>query len=128
VLLARCRETGDAVAAQAACLIAQQRYADALVHAARAVELEPEFALHHWNLAAVLHQLGDLSGCYEALRRFLATRANPTGLDADPDQPSRVAHATRLIAQLERTARLSNGPLARPRRKRRTTKRAARQS
>jgi tetratricopeptide (TPR) repeat protein len=120
VLLARCEDTADVAAATAACLIAQQRVADAVVHLARAVELEPDFPLHHFNLAAALHQLGDASGCYHAMRRFLATSGNPTGLFADPEQPSRVALATRLIAELERTARLAGTRLARTRRKKRT--------
>jgi hypothetical protein len=125
VLLARCDESADVAAASAACLITQQRFADAHVHLARAIELEPDFPLHYWNLAAVLHQLGDASGSHQALRRFLATSSNATGLYADPDQPSRVSLAARLISEVERTARLSG---ARPRRKRRTHKRAARQS
>ncbi len=119
VLLARCDESADAAAATAACLMQQHRHADALVHLTRAIELEPDFPLHHWNLAAALHQLGDASGSYQAMRRFLATSSNPTGLFADPDQPSRVALATRLIAELERTARLAGTRLVRPRRKRR---------
>lgn len=125
VLLARCDDSADVAAATAACLITQQRYAEAHVHLARAIELEPDFALHHYNLAAVLHQLGDASGSYQALRRFLATSSNATGLYADPDQPSRVAVATRLISEVERTARLAGSRIARPRRKRRATKRAA---
>jgi tetratricopeptide (TPR) repeat protein len=123
VLLARCDDSADVAAATAACLITQQRFADAHVHIARAIELEPDFPLHYWNLAAVLHQLGDANASYQALRRFLATSSNATGLYADPDQPSRVSLATRLIAEVERTARLAG---ARPRRKRRTPKRAAR--
>jgi hypothetical protein len=129
VLLARCmddrRMGADVAAATAACLIAQQRLAEASVHLARAIELEPEFALHHWNLAAVLHQLGDASACYHALRRFLATSELPSGLYADPDQPSRVALASRMLAEIERTARLAGTRLQRPRgarrRRRRTT-------
>jgi tetratricopeptide (TPR) repeat protein len=125
VLLARCEESADVAAATAACLITQQRFAEAHVHIARAIELEPDFPLHYWNLAAVLHQLGDANASYQALRRFLATSSNATGLYADPDQPSRVSLAARLINEVERTARLAG---ARPRRKRRTPKRAARQS
>ncbi len=120
VLLARCDESADSAAATAAALVAQQRHADAIAPLARAAELEPDFPLHHWNLAATLHHLGDAVACYHAMRRFLATSGNPTGLYADPDQPSRVALATRLMADLERTARLSGTPLARPRRRRRT--------
>ncbi len=128
VLLARCSESADVAAATAACLLAQQRYTEAQLHLTRAIELEPDFPLHHWNLAAVLHHLGDATACYAALRRFIATSANPTGLFADPDQASRVALASRLMSELERTARLAGTRLARPRRKRRTPKRAARQS
>jgi tetratricopeptide (TPR) repeat protein len=128
VLLARCADSADVAAATAACLISQQRYTDALASLARAIELEPDFPLHHWNLAAALHQLGDAGACYQALRRFLATSSNPTGLFADPDQPSRVALASRMLAELERNARLAGTRLARPRRKRRAAKRAARQS
>ncbi|HEY5947242.1 MAG TPA: hypothetical protein VIV40_17180, partial [Kofleriaceae bacterium] len=126
LLLARCEETADVAAATAACLIAQQRFTEALAPLGRAIELEPDFGLHHWNFAAVLHQLGDATGCYQALRRFLALSSNPTGLYADPDQPSRVSLAARLIAELERSARLAGTRVARPRRKRRTQKRAAR--
>jgi len=125
VLLARCSETSpDAAAATAACLIAQGRFADAVAPLVRAIALEPDFALHHWNHAAVLHQLGDASGCHAALRRFLTTSERTTGLFADPDQPSRVAMASRLIADLERSARLAGATLASaPRRRKRATKR-----
>ncbi len=122
VLLARCAESADVAAAQGACLLAQNRPSDAVVHLARAAELEPDFPLHHWNVAAALHALGNASECYEALRRFIATSANPTGLYADPEQPSRVALASRFMADHERSARLTGTSLAPPRRKR---KRAA---
>lgn len=126
-LLARCREeNADALAATAACLLAQKQWADALTPLTRAIELEPDFPLHHWNHATALYELGDASGCYHALRRFLTTSERPTGLYADPDQLSRVALASRLLSDLERTARLHGRPLAtRPRRKRRAPKRAA---
>jgi hypothetical protein len=128
VLLARCEDSADTAAATAACLIEQQRLPDALVHLTRAIELEPDFPLHHWNAAAVYHQLGDVNACYQALRRFVATSGDvsrPTGLYADPDQPSRVGLASRLIAELERTARLNGTRLQRRRRKRRTGRSAS---
>jgi hypothetical protein len=126
VLLARCDESSDVLAATAACLLAQGRHADALAPLSRAAELEPQFPLHHWNLASALHQLGDASACYQALRRFISTSARPSGLFGDPDQPARVALASRLLAELERTARLTGTPLAsRARRKRRAAKRTA---
>jgi len=113
-LLERCDpDHPDAAAALAAVLLAQDTPAAALVALDRALAAEPDWPLHHWNQAAALHQLGDTRGCYHALRRFVATSAQPTGLCADPEQPARVACAERLIAQLERTARITGRSLGR---------------
>ncbi|HUJ58367.1 MAG TPA: hypothetical protein VLX92_07740 [Kofleriaceae bacterium] len=126
-LLARCDAANpDVAAAAAACALAQARPGDALAPLHRALEAEPDWPLHHWNLAAAHHQLGDARACYHALRRFVATSARPTGLYADPDQPSRVALAERLIGELERTARLAGTSLGPPPRRRRTARRSAR--
>lgn len=123
LLLARCdAATADVAAAHAAIAMAQGRHAEAAAQLARAVDAEPSWPLHHWNLACALHQLGDGASCYQALRRFLATSDAPSGLAADPDQPGRIAHATRLLAELERSARLTGTSLTRPRRKRRSIK------
>ena len=103
----------DAAAALAAILLAQNRPAAALVALDRALAAEPDWPLHHWNLAAALHQLGDRRGCYHALRRFVATSAIPSGLFADPEQPARVGSAERMLAELERTARLTGRSLRR---------------
>lgn len=106
----------DAAAALAAILLAQNRPAAALAAIAaleRALAAEPDWPLHHWNLAAALHQLGDGRGCYHALRRFVATSAIPSGLFADPDQPARVGRAERMLAEIERTARLTGRSLRR---------------
>jgi hypothetical protein len=125
-LLARCDLANpDAAAAAAACALAAGAASDAIALLVRAIEAEPGWPLHHWNLAVAYHQLGDSRDCYHALRRFLATSTQPTGLYADPEQPSRVALATRLIAELERTSRLTGTPLAPPRRRRRATRRTA---
>jgi tetratricopeptide (TPR) repeat protein len=119
LLLARCpQDSADVLAAQAACLLAANKLAEALAPLARAAELEPTFALHHWNLAATLHQLGDRDGTYRALRAFIATSATPSGLAGDPDQPARVGLASRMLAELERTARLHRGPRRRRRKPR----------
>ena len=108
----------DVAAAAAACLLAQGRPAEALAPLARALAAEPEWPLHHWNHAAALHALGDATGTYHALRRFLATSAMPSGLDADADHPARIALAERLASDLERASRLRGAPLKRARRKR----------
>jgi hypothetical protein len=117
--LARCEASSpDVAAATAACLLALARPAEAIPHLVRAIEAEPEWPLHHWNLATACHRLGDPRGAYHALRRFVVTSAEPTGLYADPDQPGRVSLALRLIAELERTARLTGTSLRRRRSRR----------
>ena len=82
----------------------------------RAIALEAEWPLHHWNLACALRMLGDASGCFHALRRFVATSAHPTGLHADPAQANRLATAERMMTELERTARVTGVSLRRKRR------------
>jgi tetratricopeptide (TPR) repeat protein len=123
LLLARCApDSADVLAAQAACLLAANKTAEAIAPLTRAAELEPGFALHHWNLAAALHQLGERDATCRALRAFIATSATPSGLAGDPDQPARVGLALRMVAELERTARLHRAPR---RKKRRSRARAA---
>ena len=104
----------EVAAALATALLAQHRPADALVALRRAVRAEPDWPLHHWNLAVAFQQLGDDRGCYHALRRFVATSAVPSGLAGDPEQPARLARAERRIAELERAAWLVGRPLCRP--------------
>ncbi len=125
MLLARCaKDSADAVAAQAAALVAQGKLAEALPLLHRACELESQFALHYWNLASVLHQLADRDGCMAALRRFLHASSTPSGLIADPDQPARVGLAHRMVADLQRAARLYRTPRRRVSKKRVTRRRA----
>ena len=120
-LLATCDPADpEAAAATATILLARQEPALAIVALERALAAEPDWPLHHWNHAVALDQLGDRSACFHALRRFVTASAAPTGLYADPDQLGRVAAAERMMAELERTARLTGTSLAR--RRRRTTK------
>jgi len=124
-LLARCDAANpDAAAATAAILLGKNEPAAAIEALERALVIEPDWPLHHWNLAVALHQLGDASACFHALRRFVTTSALPTGLYADPAQPGRVACAERLMADLERTARVTGTSLRR--RRRRTTSKKSR--
>lgn len=104
----------EAAAALAAALLAQHRPAAALAPLERAIAAEPDWPLHHWNLAIALHELGDDRGCYHALQRFVATSAIPSGLAGDPDQPVRLGCARRMIAELERVAWLAGRPLRSP--------------
>jgi tetratricopeptide (TPR) repeat protein len=111
-VLERCDpDQPEAAAAIAAALIAQSRPAAAIAPIERAIAAEPDWPLHHWNLAVALHQLGDDRGCHRALQRFVATSAAPSGLAGDPDQPARLASAHRMIAELERAAWLTGRPL-----------------
>jgi tetratricopeptide (TPR) repeat protein len=98
--------TGDVDGALGACLLALDQHAAAVAPLERAIACEPAWPLHHWNLAAALHRLGDARGCLQALRRFVATSAATTGLHDDPDQPQRLAHAELLLAEIQRIARL----------------------
>lgn len=124
-LLARAAESVDVHtlsvdfhAARGAAALVLGRPADAAESLNFAITAEPTWPLHHWNLAVALQQLGDASGQYHALRRFLATSAVPTGLAADLDQPARIAHATHTLALLERSSRLYGTSLAKRRRSR----------
>jgi hypothetical protein len=91
----------------AACLLGQARADEAVPHLLRACELEPSWPLHQWNLAAAYHAIADAALCHQALRRFVATSATPSALAGDPDQPARLASANRMIAELERVAKLA---------------------
>ena len=109
-LLERC-DPGhpDAAAALAAALLAQDRPAAAIPALDRALAAEPDWPLHHWNLAVALRRLGDHRGCHHALCRFVATSAAPSGLSGDPDQAARLRWAERAIAELERGAWIERG-------------------
>lgn len=114
-VLGRCDpDHPEVAAALATALLAQHRPADALVALRRAVRAEPDWPLHHWNLAVAFQQLGDDRACYHALRQFVATSALPSGLAGDPEQPARLARAERRIAELERAAWRVGRPLCRP--------------
>jgi predicted O-linked N-acetylglucosamine transferase (SPINDLY family) len=104
----------DVAAALAVVYLALGRPADALAPLDHALAAEPDWPLHHWNLAVALHELDDGHACYHALRRFVAASAARTGLFGDPDQVARVGCAERLIAELERTARLTGASLSEP--------------
>ena len=118
-LLDRAGASDELAGTLAACLLAQGETAAAIAPLEQAIAADPAWPLHHWNLGTALHFLDDACGCYHALRRFVSTSAAPSGLHGDPDQPERIACAERMIAEIERTARLTGTSLARPRRKKR---------
>lgn len=106
-LFERCPDRAlDWAGGYGACLLAQGDHAAAIAPLERAVAGEPGWPLHHWNLAAALHKLGDARGCQASLRRFLTTSVGTQVLLDDLDQPARITHAKQLVAELERIARL----------------------
>jgi hypothetical protein len=113
----------DVAAATASCFVAQGCHAEALPHLVAACDADRAWPLHHWNLAASLHAVGDAEGCCVALRGFVAASETPTAVDGDPDQPARIDLARRLLAARERADRA--GPHGGKRRRRRA--RASRQ-
>jgi len=100
----------DAAAALATALLGQHRPSEAVTALERALAAEPDWPLHHWNLAVALRQLGDDRGCYHALERFVATSAVPSGLAGDPDQPGRITLAHRMLGELARAAWWTESP------------------
>ncbi|HEY0255648.1 MAG TPA: hypothetical protein VGC41_29165, partial [Kofleriaceae bacterium] len=58
-LLARCDASPDVEAALATCFLAEDNVIDAMIHLVHAIELEPAWPLHHWNLAAAAHRVRD---------------------------------------------------------------------
>lgn len=123
-LLARCNAAlPDVAGTLAACWLVEGNFAAAVEPLGRAIAADPQWPLHHWNLALALQRLGDAAGCDQALRRFVATSAAPSALAADPDQPARLACAERMLTELARIARLRRVP----RRRRTTSRQRARQ-
>lgn len=119
-LLARCDASADVEAAMATCLLAEDNVIDAMVHLVHAIELEPGWPLHHWNLAAAAHRARDIVVEHHALTRFLMTSNLKNALTGDPDQLERIALANRIIPELERSARLTGVRLATRRKRART--------
>jgi hypothetical protein len=108
----------ECAALEAACLVADDKLAEALDPLRRAAAADPSWPLHHWNLGVVLYRLnrlGDAAAAHQSLQRFIATSAAPTALAGDPAQPARLADAERLLSELERAARLAGRPLIAPR-------------
>ena len=119
-LLERCIDLApddpDAASSLGLCLLSAGDLDGARRHLERAARLEPAWPLHAWNLAAIAHRQGRAQACDAAMRRFLELSRRPGPLAADPDQPARIALATRLVADHERLSRLT-GRARTPRRR-----------
>jgi len=99
-----CRpDDAEGLANLGVCLMEMGEVADACEHLGRATQLDPEEALHHWNLAAAAHRAGQLGRCYLALKDYIANA------DARGDAGERLQSALASIAEYERIARLEHG-------------------
>jgi tetratricopeptide (TPR) repeat protein len=76
------------------CLLALGDVDDGARWLARARDLEPSFAMHHWNHAAAAHQLGAAAPCVASMRAYLALTA---GHAADTEHAGRRAQAQAMV-------------------------------
>jgi Flp pilus assembly protein TadD len=99
-------DDAEAAASLGLCLLAAGDLAGAADHLERACRLEPDWPLHHWNLAAIAHRQGRPAACHRALGAYLA--ASGRRPPARGDDAARVAIAERHIAAHERRTRLEH--------------------
>ncbi|HEY4182119.1 MAG TPA: hypothetical protein VGM90_34990 [Kofleriaceae bacterium] len=109
--------TADYWSALAHTQLATGSLAAAVESLERAITVEPEWPLHHYNLACALHQMHDAAGTFHALRKFTTTSTKAKALLGDPDQSSRLSTAERMMAALERASRAAGTPLRRRKRR-----------
>ncbi|MEZ4403451.1 MAG: hypothetical protein R3B06_25725 [Kofleriaceae bacterium] len=101
-LLEHCARVGpddaDAHGHLGLCRYALGDYVGAVEALRRAVWLEPAWPLHHWNLAAAAHRVGDVAGCAQALHGFLDHAGDRLAAAIDHEHARRVALARRFLA------------------------------
>lgn len=88
----------DAAATLGLCLLAADEPLAALPLLERAANAEPRWAMHHWNLAAAHHRLGEAGECARALAAFLEASARSVASAAEPVHKQRTALARRYVA------------------------------
>lgn len=88
----------DAAATLGLCLLAADQAQAALPLLERAASAEPRWAMHHWNLAAAYHRLGDAGECARALAAFLEALERRGSMTSDGDHGQRAALARRYVA------------------------------
>ncbi len=88
------------------CLLAAGEIDAAAVHLEQAAGLDPSWATHLWNLAALRHRQGRSAACYLALRRFRAGADRTPAAARDAAHAQRVALAGELLAAYERRVHL----------------------
>jgi hypothetical protein len=91
-------DDAEAASSLGLCLLAQGELPAAVRHLQRAAWLEPQWPLHHWNVAAAAHRAGDHATCARALREFLARADEPLAAAVDPGHGRRISLARRFVA------------------------------
>jgi tetratricopeptide (TPR) repeat protein len=97
-------DDAEAASSLGLCLLAQGELPAAVLHLQRAAWIEPQWPLHHWNVAAAAHRAGDLATCAGALREFLARADEPLAAAVDPGHGRRISLARRFVADHARLA------------------------
>jgi Flp pilus assembly protein TadD len=96
-------EHAEGRSALGVCLLQLGEPEQAMVHLARAAELEPDEPLHRWNQAAAAKQADRLGGAYLALREYL--RLAGQGGDVEEGAAERRAEAKSFVRAYERMLR-----------------------
>lgn len=112
----------DAAATLGLCLMATDEVQAAVPLLERAASGEPQWAMHHWNLAAAHHRLGNHQECARALAAFLEASERSGALGAELEQEHRATMARRYVAAHLPPARKRG--VRRPRRRRAEPSRA----
>jgi Flp pilus assembly protein TadD len=94
-------EHAEGRSALGVCLLQLGEPERAMVHLARAAELEPDEALHRWNQAAAAKQADRLGGAYLALREYLRLESG----DVEEGASERRAEAKSFVRAYERMLR-----------------------
>jgi tetratricopeptide (TPR) repeat protein len=100
--VARHPEHAEGQSALGVCLLQLNETDVAIEHLSQAVRLDPEQALHRWNLASAAKQADRMGGCYLALRDYLELADDAEGAS------ERRAEARSFIRAYERMLRGSH--------------------
>jgi tetratricopeptide (TPR) repeat protein len=84
------------------CLLELDEVARAIDHLCAAATLEPDEALHQWNVASAMKSAERVGGCYLALRKYLAADDRSDGAS------ERLAEARRFVRGYEQMLQLAH--------------------
>ncbi|WP_096058652.1 tetratricopeptide repeat protein [Haliangium ochraceum] len=97
-------ESGEGRAALARCLVQLGALEEARGELLRAIALDADNPLHHWNLAAIAHRQERSGGCYLALRDYLDMIGDGAFDAGRGPCDERRRTAERFVAEYERVA------------------------